>query len=473
MFDIYSEFKRKFSVSMYKNLKLKLAEMSFSKDFIHDTRGDLYPVISKSEDCNEYVKDNLYKVENGSVSRLFCQFFPYATYEITIKNPIQKAGFSFSFPQFTASVLFSTSEIMYISNNVTECREYACCNEDETTFIVSCRPGAFDVYVKKNNKHEYIHTFSDDGVINSNRYEVFSNSYVHVSVYGNTVIKSISSYIDNGISLADIRPIRYENSEVMIEQGKVYLTASVRMQEESFQGVLSWVPGTMEFSLTGAMFYDCGDGAWCGDVASSLLYHRQEHKWLLWVCSFSHGHILAHASFDGDPRFGVNVIDVTLMKHSSEGSEFTEFLAFEGDEDPDFFYDADNERWLMSVCRINPVTKQYAYLYFESKNAFEGYKYVGKGPDGCETGGSFVIINGEIYFICGNDFNKTSDYRVYSKSGMKNARFNYPDGGFRGWGTVIPVKMGSRTRYFWLTFDRHNASDYNWSYGNIYCFEAE
>ena len=162
-----------------------------------------------------------------------------------------------------------------------------------------------------------------------------------------------------------------------------------------------------------------------------------------------------------------------MMKHSSEDSEFTEFLAFEGDEDPDFFYDADNERWLMSVCRINPVTKQYAYLYFKSKNAFEGYNYVGKGPDGCETGGSFVIINGEIYFICGNDFNKTSDYRVYSKSGMKNARFNYPDGGFRGWGTVIPVKMGSRTRYFWLTFDRHNASDYNWSYGNIYCFEAE
>ena len=38
---------------------------------------------------------------------------------------------------------------------------------------------------------------------------------------------------------------------------------------------------------------------------------------------------------------------------------------------------------------------------------------------------------------------------------------------------VMPIRMSARMRYFWLTFDRHNGSDYNWSYGNIYCFEAE
>ena len=55
---------------------------------------------------------------------------------------------------------------------------------------------------------------------------------------------------------------------------------------------------------------------------------------------------------------------------------------------------------------------------------------------------------------------------------MTEAKFNFPDGGFRGWGTVIPVKQGTRTRYYWLTFDRHRGSDYNWSYGNLYCFEG-
>ena len=81
-------------------------------------------------------------------------------------------------------------------------------------------------------------------------------------------------------------------------------------------------------------------------------------------------------------------------------------------------------------------------------------------------------LNGEMAFVCGNDFQKHANYRIYTKSGMTEAKFNFDDGGFRGWGTVIPVTMGSRKRYFWLTFDRHNGSTYNWSYGNIYCFEA-
>ena len=90
-----------------------------------------------------------------------------------------------------------------------------------------------------------------------------------------------------------------------------------------------------------------------------------------------------------------------------------------------------------------------------------------------ETGGVFVREKNDLYFVCGNDFHKRSEYRIYSKKEMQTAKFNYPDGGFRGWGCVMPLKLGSRTRFFWLTFDRHNGSDYNWSYGNIYCFEAE
>ncbi|MBQ8882890.1 MAG: hypothetical protein IJY70_05850, partial [Clostridia bacterium] len=114
----------------------------------------------------------------------------------------------------------------------------------------------------------------------------------------------------------------------------------------------------------------------------------------------------------------------------------------------------------------------YVYVFFESKNPCDNYSYIGRGKDGAETGGSFVKINGELFFVCGNSYRETSQYRVYSKNGMETALFNYPDGGFRGWGTVIPVKSGTRTRYYWLTFDRHNGSSYNWSYGNLYCFEA-
>ena len=59
MMDILNkEFKRKFSRSICKDMRLKLAEMTFTKDFINDTRGDLYPLVSKSEDSFERVFEN-------------------------------------------------------------------------------------------------------------------------------------------------------------------------------------------------------------------------------------------------------------------------------------------------------------------------------------------------------------------------------------------------------------------------------
>ena len=239
-----------------------------------------------------------------------------------------------------------------------------------------------------------------------------------------------------------------------------------------FQGIFAWVPSTSNFELTGALFYDSGDGLWCGDVAASVLYHRENKQWLLWVCSFSHGHILGYSAFRGDPRFGVNVIEMTRMSKAEENDELTEFLGFEGDEDPDFYYDETEKKWYMAICRMDKTIGNYRYFFFKADKPFEGYKYIGKGYDGAETGGSFLTFNGERLFICGNDYCKRSDYRIYTKSGMGKAKFDFPDGGFRGWGTVIPVNIGSQKRYFWLTFDRHNGSSYNWSYGNIYCFEA-
>ena len=172
-------------------------------------------------------------------------------------------------------------------------------------------------------------------------------------------------------------------------------------------------------------------------------------------------------------RFGVNVIDVELMPKANENAPIDAFLAFAGDEDPDFFHDAENSRWLMAICRRDPEAKNYRYFFYESDSPFEGYKCIGKGYAGAETGGSFVKVNGERYFLCGNDFHATSDYRIYGKHGMSAPKFDYPDGGFRGWGTLMPIRLGSRTRYFWLTFDRHRGSDYNWSYGNLYLFEAK
>ena len=74
-----------------------------------------------------------------------------------------------------------------------------------------------------------------------------------------------------------------------------------------------------------------------------------------------------------------------------------------------------------------------------------------------------VKLDGKTYFVCGNSFSETSSYRVYEWGKFDTftkLSADFPDGGFRGWGTLMPIKLGSRTRYFWLTFDRQNGSDY-------------
>ena len=467
-----TEFKRLFSVSMYKNLQIKLGEMSFFKDFVNDKRGDLYPVVQKSTDCVEHVANNRYDVSHGTVKRMFCRFFPFAGYEMTCSIHEGEAGFCFRLPDAEAIISVKGDRIRYSCGEHTEDKPAPELAQSELTMIVNCRPGAFDIYFKHNGMPEHACTFYEKSFESSNHYSRFSEGYVCLLATGQVTVNDVLSYIDNGVSIADIRPIKYENGEPMLEAGKVYLTASVRMQEGTFQGVFSWIPGTAELRMTGALFYDSGDGTWRGYVAPVILYHRTEKLWYVWVSSFGHEHVLAYASFEGDPRFGVNVVDVTLMEKASDTSDITAFAGFKGDEDPDLFYDEAGQRWLMAICRLDPKTGRYVYVFFESKDPFKDYTYIGRGRDGAETGGSFVRIGQEIFFVCGNDFKATSEYRVYSKDGMQLATFRYPDGGFRGWGTVIPVRICSRTRYFWLTFDRHNGSNYPWSYGNLYCFEA-
>ena len=88
-------------------MKIKLGEMSFYKDFVNDTRGDLYPVLEKSADCEERVEGNRYEVSAGRAERLICRFFPFATYEVSCLQNGGEVGFCFRLPDAKASVSFS------------------------------------------------------------------------------------------------------------------------------------------------------------------------------------------------------------------------------------------------------------------------------------------------------------------------------------------------------------------------------
>lgn len=464
---VNNTFHRLFSLNMYKNLKLNLGKLSFSKDFINTERGDLYPALSVSDDLEEFIESNTYYLKKGRAVRLMGQFFPYATYHLDFNLKSGKIGFLFNIKNGKAELLYDGKMFIFNDGSVIEKYEF---NDNLSDMIVSLRPGAFDVYHTVNGFAKYLCTFKSDLFKCSAYYDEFKAGFTAFIAEGDVRIKAGDFYIDSGVSIADIRPITYEDGTAILEQGKIYLTVSIRMQEDTFQSVVSWVPGTCEFELCGSIFYDTGDGLWGNDVAASIIYNRMTSKWMLWVCSFSHNHILAHSEFDYDPRFGINVIDITLMDNIGN-NEDSVFLGKEGDEDPALIYDKANNRWLMAICRLVGNTKKYRYMFFKSDNPFTNFEFIGQGFEGEETGGSFVNIDGEIVFICGNSFKEKSNYRIYTKDGMKNAKFDFCDGGFRGWGTVIPIGKGSRKNYYWLTFDRTLGSSYNWSYGNLYCFK--
>ena len=97
------KFRRKFSINPYKNLRMKLGEMSFFKDWLHTDRGDPYPVITETPaaELTETTGDGRYSFANPSgetaaQSRLLGQHFPYASYEVMLRS-MKDCGVGFLF----------------------------------------------------------------------------------------------------------------------------------------------------------------------------------------------------------------------------------------------------------------------------------------------------------------------------------------------------------------------------------------
>ncbi|MDO4386319.1 MAG: hypothetical protein Q4E18_10005, partial [Clostridia bacterium] len=362
--------------------------------------------------------------------------------------------------------------------------------------FVSAHGAFFDVSLGR----EFVCTIQAEGFSDICRRSAFMNAgvslYVGLPAGGRAAVSRAESFLDGGLSHADIKPVRYEDGTPILENGRLFLTLSSRLQAGAYQFVVSWNPSTCELRPEGAIFFDYGDGRWCADVAISLLYHREKREWLFWATAFSHGHILCHGTSAGDPRFGITVLDATLMEAQKLGSaandslsvqaggrgasvaeldDDTLWLAKTGDEDPDFTYDRERGKWYMTICR-SVKGAGYRYFLFESDEPFSGYRHVCHTESGENTGGLMVCIRGRRALVCGSDFKARAEYRVYPLgdfSHFQRLTCDFDDGGFRGWGSLMPVPCGNRTKYVWMTFDRHNGSDYNWSYGNLYAYEAE
>ncbi|MBO4886470.1 MAG: hypothetical protein J5602_14255 [Clostridia bacterium] len=516
-------FRRRFCVNPYKKLRLPLGEMSCFKDWLNDRRGDPYPVVRScegEETLSESLPDARYRVENRASrplfkARLLGRHFPYATYDIGLdeleaREPSSGVGMLITpegLPRLTIAARRTGSGVCVWcavegeeKTRALECRRPF---EPGTHLIVTCRGRSFDIYLQYGRKPEYAGTFSLPAFSRMIAYDVFSRTTAALFVSlapGERMQGAAEFYLEGGISHADMKCMRYENGEPFMDRGRLFLTLSARLQAAGFQAVVSWNPSTDDIRMEGAIFFDAGDGLWCSDVATSAVFDRRSGEWYVWACSFSHGHVLCCGKSFADLRYGINVLDVSLMpfeksekgKADSLGAEDADgdidraivsddrlFFAKFGDEDPDLTFDEARGKWLLAICRLvdcGGKGGKYRYFLYESDDPLSGFSYVDHVREGDDTGGSFIRVAGRMYLLCGSGFDQRAQYHLHpidDLSRCERLKFDYDDGGYRGWGTLIPVPCGRRLKYVMMTFDRHNGSDYNWSYGNIYVFEAD
>ena len=736
-------FHRLFSINPYRSLRMKLCEMSFCKDWPHTDRGEPYPIVREvGAALGEKVEDGRIAFSAdapGERARLIGRFFPYASSEVCVDaldGEGARVGLEFAVrsgrgspytaedaPGLCVFVERAGAEVCVCHEEFVGGRSLGVVRHGTRAFtpggvlFVSAHGAFFDVSLGR----EFACTIQAEGFSDICRRSAFMNAgvslYVALPAGGRAAVSRAESFLDGGLSHADMKPVRYEDGTPILENGRLFLTLSSRLQAGAYQYVVSWNPSTCELRPEGAIFFDYGDGHWCADVAISLIYHRERREWLFWATAFSHGHILCHGTSAGDPRFGITVLDATLMEAQKPGSDVsngglpiqtsgaemadglaqtkdcacgkagaerafasddvlsvqaggrvaemadglartedcacgkagaarafasddvlsaqaggrvaemadgqartkdcaygkagaarafasddvlsaqtgwrvaemdggqaqtkecacgkagaarafasdevlsvqagvarisasdevlsvqaggrvaemadgqartkdcacgkvgaarafasddvlsvqvgaarvsasddvlsaqaggrgasvaeldddTLWLAKTGDEDPDFTYDRERGKWYMTICR-SVKGAGYRYFLFESDEPFSGYRHVCHTESGENTGGLMVRIRGRRALVCGSDFKARAEYRVYPLgdfSHFQRLTCDFDDGGFRGWGSLMPVPCGNRTKYVWMTFDRHNGSDYNWSYGNLYAYEAE
>ena len=474
-------FRRRFSINLFRSLELRVGEMSLHKDWVQTNRGDPYPLLERTGAPEEQVAGNCYILQSasgqqGSVRRLLGSYFPWNNYALQLQEfrdahiglVIESRAGRF------AVTIDSAGTVCVEENGIRNAEVNAA---PALNWTVAFHGTAVSIYRQTDNGCvEVVLDIESELLAALRREDCFltakASLWAEVRPGGICCLRSLRWFLSVGISQADPKPIRYEDGTPMLENGRLYLTMSSRCETGCYQSILSWSPTLCDFRMEGALFFDSGDGMWCGDVASSILYDRTRGKWLLWVCAFSHGHVLGYAELPSDPRFGIQVVDIRLMSAQAPPDD-TVFASMTNDEDPDLILV--DGIWHLAICRIGEDGKYHYFHFISERGPFSGFRFVDKTPGGEKTGGMFVRFGNQVSFVCGSDFKRRAVYDVYPLSDFtrcNHLQCDYDDGGFRGWGTVMEIPYGTRCRLVWLTFDRHNGSAWNWSYGNLYVYDS-
>lgn len=102
-------------------------------------------------------------------------------------------------------------------------------------------------------------------------------------------IDEVISALTPGCGQADIRAITTRDGTPFLDQGRVWLTMTVRGRAlpHPLQGVFSMNPSVFDLRFEGIIVFDMGDGLWHNELASHLFYDEASGQWRGWTTGFS------------------------------------------------------------------------------------------------------------------------------------------------------------------------------------------
>lgn len=277
-----------------------------------------------------------------------------------------------------------------------------------------------------------------------------------------------------GCGQADIRAITNQLGEPLLDEGRVWLTMTVRGRAlpHPMQGVFSINPSVFDIRFEGIIVFDMGDGLLRNELASHLFYDEASGQWRGWTTGFSalgtksnkeEKAILAVSS-DRDPRRGFSIMHARPIGLTGQH------------EDPHGVYDVEAGKWRLL---LSERAGKYRAGMWESDHWDRGYERLA-GPVEMDSTGTLIQKIGESRYV----FFGSADRKVYIRS--------YPDlkpvgelkihrppwneaTGTRIWPNIIPLPDGYPARYIALMMDRQNYPGMparNWTYGAMYLYHA-
>ena len=287
-------------------------------------------------------------------------------------------------------------------------------------------------------------------------------------------IEKVISALTPGCGQADIRAITTRSGTPLLDQGRVWLTMTVRGRAlpHPLQGVFSMNPSVFDLRFEGIIVFDMGDGLWRNELASHLFYDERSGQWRGWTTGFSalgtksqkeEKAILAVWS-DRDPRLGFSIMHARPIGLRGQH------------EDPHGVYNSQSDKWRLL---LSERAGKYRAGMWESDDWDRGYQRLA-GPVEMDSTGTLIQKIGKSRYV----FFGSADRKVYIRS--------YPDlqpvgelnihlppwnesTGTRIWPNIIPLPDGYPAPYLALMMDRQNYPEMparNWTYGAMYLFYA-